>query len=139
VKFGSKGEFADDRRFGPTRVGSDRLASRCPMAARGRYGSPAISIEECLKQPTWRHVPAWSPPSIPKEAVEAEFAKAPLRKLKANPPARDPECVQADTWPRPWGYKVRLCIEAEKELQVLSEGWWSRSVLTSPLKALTSC
>jgi hypothetical protein len=47
----------------------------------------------------------------------------PLTKLHSDPPARDPVCVQPDTWPRPWGYKVRLYIEAEEELQQLGCGW----------------
>jgi hypothetical protein len=47
----------------------------------------------------------------------------PLMRPNPNPPARDPACVQPDTWPRPWGYKVRLYIEAEEELQVLGCGW----------------
>jgi hypothetical protein len=47
----------------------------------------------------------------------------PLTRLKPNPPARDPACVQPDIWPRPWGYKVRVYIEAEKELQELGCGW----------------
>ena len=28
-----------------------------------------------------------------------------------------------DIWPQPWGYKVRLYIEAEEELQALGCGW----------------
>jgi hypothetical protein len=44
-------------------------------------------------------------------------------RLKPNPPARDPACAQPDTWPRSWGYKGRLYIEAEKELQELGCGW----------------
>src|SRR5262249_12674258 len=47
----------------------------------------------------------------------------PLTRLKPNPPSRDPACVQADIWPRPWGYNVRVYIEAEKELQELGCGW----------------
>jgi hypothetical protein len=47
----------------------------------------------------------------------------PLTRLKPNPPARDPACVEPDIWPRPWGYKVRLYIEAEEELQALGCGW----------------
>jgi hypothetical protein len=31
--------------------------------------------------------------------------------------------VQSDIWPRPWGYKIRVYIEAEKELQELGCGW----------------
>ena len=46
----------------------------------------------------------------------------PLTRLKPNPPTRDAQCVEPDIWPRPWGYKVRLYIEAEKELQELC-GW----------------
>src|SRR5262249_13931427 len=44
-------------------------------------------------------------------------------RLKANPPARDPECVLPDIWPRPLGYKIKVYIEAEKELQALGSGW----------------
>ncbi len=47
----------------------------------------------------------------------------PLTRLEPDPPARAPQCVQADIWPRPWGYKVRVYIEAEKELQELGCGW----------------
>ena len=47
----------------------------------------------------------------------------PLTRLKPNPPERDSACVEADIWPRPWGYKVRLYIEAEKERQELGCGW----------------
>ena len=47
----------------------------------------------------------------------------PLTRLNPDPPARDLQCVQEDIWPRPWGYKVRLYIEAEKELQELGCGW----------------
>ena len=47
----------------------------------------------------------------------------PLTRLKPNPSARDPNCVQSDIWPRPWGYKIRIYIEAEKELQELGCGW----------------
>jgi hypothetical protein len=45
----------------------------------------------------------------------------PLTRLKPNPPARDPN-VLPDIWPRPWGYKIRVYIEAEKELQELGCG-----------------
>jgi hypothetical protein len=31
--------------------------------------------------------------------------------------------VLPDIWPRPWGYKCRVYIEAEEELQVLGCGW----------------
>ena len=47
----------------------------------------------------------------------------PLTRLKPNPPERDRACVEPDIWPRPWGYKVRLYIAAEKELQELGCGW----------------
>jgi hypothetical protein len=47
----------------------------------------------------------------------------PLMRPKPNPPARDPACVQPDIWPRPWGYKTHLYIEAEEELQILGCGW----------------
>jgi len=47
----------------------------------------------------------------------------PLTRLNSDSPARDPQCVQQDIWPRPWGYKVRLHIEAEEELQQLGCGW----------------
>jgi hypothetical protein len=47
----------------------------------------------------------------------------PLMRPNPNPPARDPVCLQPDTWPRPWGYKIRLYIEAEEELQKLGCGW----------------
>ncbi|HEX2447097.1 MAG TPA: hypothetical protein VHK26_02785 [Methyloceanibacter sp.] len=47
----------------------------------------------------------------------------PLTRLHPNLPARDPMCVQPDIWPRPWGYKVRLYIGAEEELQQLGCGW----------------
>jgi hypothetical protein len=46
----------------------------------------------------------------------------PLTRLKPNAPARDPN-VLPDIWPRPWGYKVNVYIEAEKELQELGCGW----------------
>jgi len=51
--------------------------------------------------------------SEPREAtldiIEIEGSShVPLTRLKPNPPARDPACVQPDTWPRSWGYKVRL-------------------------------
>ena len=46
-----------------------------------------------------------------------------LMRFVPHPPARDPQCVQQDIWPRPWGYKVRLYVEAEKELQELGCGW----------------
>jgi hypothetical protein len=46
----------------------------------------------------------------------------PLTRLKPNPPARDPH-VLPDIWPRPWGYKVKVYIEAERELQELGCGW----------------
>jgi hypothetical protein len=45
-----------------------------------------------------------------------------LTRLEPNPPARDPRCILPDIWPRPWGYKVKLYIEAEKELQELGCG-----------------
>jgi hypothetical protein len=47
----------------------------------------------------------------------------PLTRLLPDPPKRDLKCVQHDIWPQPWGYKVRLYIEAEKELQELGCGW----------------
>src|SRR5262245_53302851 len=47
----------------------------------------------------------------------------PLMRPNPNPPARDPASVQPDIWPRPWGYKIHLYIEAEEELQVLGCGW----------------
>jgi hypothetical protein len=31
--------------------------------------------------------------------------------------------VQPDIWPRRWGYKIRIYIEADKELQELGCGW----------------
>jgi len=31
--------------------------------------------------------------------------------------------VRPDIWPRPYGYKIRVYIEAEKELQELGCGW----------------
>ena len=46
-----------------------------------------------------------------------------LTRLHPNPPARDPACVQPDTWPRPLGYKIQVHIEAEGELQELGCGW----------------
>ncbi|HSJ77914.1 MAG TPA: hypothetical protein VK913_04180, partial [Erythrobacter sp.] len=46
----------------------------------------------------------------------------PLTRINPDPPARDLHGVQQDIWPRPWGYKVRLYIEAEKELQELGCG-----------------
>ncbi|MGH9549597.1 MAG: hypothetical protein ACRD3W_09485 [Terriglobales bacterium] len=54
--------------------------------------------------------------------IEGNF-HVPATRQNADPPARDPQCVQDDIWPRPWGYKVRLHIEAEKELQELGCGW----------------
>ena len=50
-------------------------------------------------------------------------AHIPLHRLVPDPPARDPACVQQNIWPWPWGFKIRLCIENEKELQVLGCGW----------------
>ena len=47
----------------------------------------------------------------------------PLTRLEPEPRVSDPACVQENIWPRPWGYKVRLYIEAEKELQELGCGW----------------
>lgn len=47
----------------------------------------------------------------------------PLTRLNPDPPARDLQCVQQDIWPQPWGYKFRLYIEAEEELQQLGCGW----------------
>lgn len=47
----------------------------------------------------------------------------PLTRLKPEPRVSDPACVQENIWPRLWGYKVRLYIEAEKELQELGCGW----------------
>jgi hypothetical protein len=57
------------------------------------------------------------------DIIRIEGSHVPLTRLKPIPPARDPESVQPDTWPRPWGYKVRLYIEAEEELQQLGGGW----------------
>jgi hypothetical protein len=58
------------------------------------------------------------------DIIEIEGSShVPLTRLKPNPPARDPACVQPDTWPRSRGYKVRFYIEAEKELQQLGCGW----------------
>ena len=47
----------------------------------------------------------------------------PLTRLKPEPRVSDLACVEENIWPRPWGYKVRLYIEAEKELQELGCGW----------------
>jgi hypothetical protein len=59
------------------------------------------------------------PREAPTDVIRDEAnSQIPLTRLKPNPPARDPSCVQRDTWPRPWGYKIRVYIEAEKELQV---------------------
>lgn len=44
-------------------------------------------------------------------------------RLNPEPPAHDMQCIQQDIWPRPWGYEVRLYIEAEEELQQLGCGW----------------
>jgi hypothetical protein len=57
------------------------------------------------------------------DIIRIEGSQVPLTRLKPNPPARDPESVQPDIWPRPWGHKVRVYIEAEKELQELGCGW----------------
>ena len=51
------------------------------------------------------------------------WSRVPLGRLKPEPPAREPRDVDPDIWPRPWGFKVRLYIEAEKELQELGCGW----------------
>jgi hypothetical protein len=75
----------------------DRREKACDFAEPRKATSDVIRIEG------WSHVP--------------------LTRLKPIPPARDPGCVQADIWPRPWGYKVRVYIEAEKELQELGCGW----------------
>jgi hypothetical protein len=64
------------------------------------------------------------PREAPADVIGTEgCSHIPLTRLKPNPPARDPQCVEPDLWPRPWGYKVRLYIEAEKELQELGCGW----------------
>jgi hypothetical protein len=64
------------------------------------------------------------PRKAPADVIGTEgCSHIPLTRLKSNPPARNPNCVQSDIWPRPWGYKVRLYIEAEKELQELGCGW----------------
>lgn len=47
----------------------------------------------------------------------------PLTRLERLPDARDPDCVQADIWPSPWGYRVRVHVEGEKELEPLGSGW----------------
>jgi hypothetical protein len=64
------------------------------------------------------------PREAPTDVIRDEAnSQIPLTRLEPNPPARDPSCVQRDTWPRPWGYKIRVYIEAEKELQELGCGW----------------
>ena len=60
----------------------------------------------------------------------------PLTRLNPEPPARDVQCVQPDIWPRPWGYKVQLYIEAEKELQELGCG--RRTVIVDAARASAS-
>jgi hypothetical protein len=63
------------------------------------------------------------PRPVPEHVRRIEGSAVPLQRLTANPPAREPNDVQPDTWPRPWGWKVRVCIGAEKELQELGCGW----------------
>jgi hypothetical protein len=53
-------------------------------------------------------------------AVEGN-SHIPLTRLKPEPRASDPACP--DIWPRPWGYRCKVYIEAEKELQELGCGW----------------
>lgn len=93
-------------------------------SARKRKGEEAywrINIADCPRErrcgfTEWRKSDA--------DIIRIERnSHVPLTRLTPNPPARDPSCVQADTWPRPWGYKVRLYIEAEEELQQLGCGW----------------
>ena len=64
------------------------------------------------------------PREAPADVIGTEgCSHIPLTRLKPNPPARDPQCVEPDIWPRPWGYEVRVYIECEKELQELGCGW----------------
>jgi len=55
------------------------------------------------------------------DIIQVEGSDIPLTRLKLNPLARDPN-VLSDIWPRPWGYNVRVYIEAEKELKELGCG-----------------
>jgi hypothetical protein len=47
----------------------------------------------------------------------------PLTRLTPEPRASEPGDCDENTWPNPWGYKCRVYIEAEKELQELGCGW----------------
>jgi DNA-directed RNA polymerase subunit RPC12/RpoP len=79
-----------------------------------------VNLKEILRQ---QRCSFSEPSEATSDIIRIECSRVPLTRLKPNFAARDPNCVQPDSWPRPWGYKVRLYIEAEKELQELGCGW----------------
>jgi hypothetical protein len=93
-------------------------------SVRNRKGEEVywrLNIADCPRE---RRCGFTEPRKATSEIIRIEGSShIPLTRLNPNPPARDPACVQADIWPQPWGYKVRVYIEAEKELQELGCGW----------------
>jgi len=82
-----------------------------------------VNLDE-LKRPPQKHYGFSEPSEATSDVVRIEGnSRTPLTRLKPDSPARNPNCVQPDIWPRPWAYKIRVYIEAEKELQELGCGW----------------
>jgi hypothetical protein len=62
------------------------------------------------------------PRKATQDIIAVESSNVPLIRLTLAPRASNPRCVEPDIWPRPWGYRVSIYIEAEKELQELGCG-----------------